>query len=120
MLVISCFERDAVGTSDVDWQTRGVLGLIACQRNDEEGSCGANQTHGSVCSQESFRRGLYGLNMIDTITNTADMGTEYLSATNEENVVGIDATVPWEEAWDGYDGGFERGGTLILVKSSCM
>ena len=39
------FERDAVGTSDVDGQTRELPGLIVCHRNDEEAWSGANQTH---------------------------------------------------------------------------
>ena len=45
-VVQELIERDAVGTLDVDGQTRDLLGLIVCQRNDEEVWSGANQTHG--------------------------------------------------------------------------
>ena len=40
--------RIAVGTSDDDGQARDLLGLIVCQRNDEEVRSGANQTRGYV------------------------------------------------------------------------
>ena len=48
ILVMSCLKGDAVGASSVDGQTRGLLGLIVWQRNDEEVWTGTNQTHGYV------------------------------------------------------------------------
>ena len=46
-------------------------------------------------------------------------GHEVLVRQNEENVVGIDATVLWRESWDAYDGGrFGRGGKVI-ARNDC-
>ena len=39
-------ERDAVGASGVDGQSRDLLGLLVCLRSDEEVWSGANQTRG--------------------------------------------------------------------------
>ena len=46
MLLESCLKGMQLGPLDIDRQTRDLLGLIVCQRNDEEVWCGAEQTHG--------------------------------------------------------------------------
>ena len=82
-------ERDAVGASHVDEQTGPARGTTK--------RCGAERVNHVDAphwrSQESSRKGLLGLNVIDTRINTGDTGTKYLTATTRGQVVGIDATV---------------------------
>ena len=81
-------ERDAVGPSDVDGQTRDLLGLIVCQRNDEELWSESNSMETRhLWSHESLRNGMFGLNVIDT--NTANIGTKYLSATTRRALLAL-------------------------------
>ena len=58
---------------------------------------------------------MLGLNVIDT--NTANIGTKYLSATT--SAVGIDVTVLWREAWDCYDGGRIERGRKDIDRKDC-
>ena len=96
LLVMSwLLERDAVGPSDVDGRIRDLLGLIVCQRNDEEvWSEPSSMETRRLWSHERIRNGMFGLNLIDT--NTANVGTKYLSATT--SAVGIDVTVLLERS----------------------
>ena len=55
-----------------------------------------------------------------TSKNTADIGNKYSSERhNEENVVGIAATVLWKEAWDWYDGGRFGKGVKDIDRNDC-
>ena len=60
-------------------------------------------------SQESLRKGLFGLDVIGTSMNTADMGTKYLCAPTRRTLMALMPLCLWKEVWAGYDGGrFER------------
>ena len=75
MLVMSCFERFAVGTSDDDGKTNRST-RVHCLPAERLGRI---KHMGRLWSQESSRKGLFGLNVIDTGMNTADIGTKYLT-----------------------------------------
>ena len=73
---MSCLRKCAVGTSDVDGQTRDLLALFVCHRNDEEVWNGANQTHGHatrVVARELEQK-LVWAQRDSTSMNTANMG----------------------------------------------
>ena len=96
-------EGYAVGTSDVDGADQSVYSDSSSARGTTKrsgvGRIGLMDTRRS---QESLRKGSFGLNVMDTIMRH---GHEVLERHNEgERFVGIDATVLLE-AWDGHDDG---------------
>ena len=104
-------ERAAVGTSDVTELTRDLPGLIVRQRNDEEVWSGVNQTHGyaTLVVERKLKKRLVRAQRDQHEHEHGRHGHDVIERHNEENVVGLDATVLRGEAWAGYDGGrFER------------
>ena len=92
----------------VDDQTRDLLALVVLP----EGESHMDARH--VWSPESLRKGLSGVNVNRHDHEHGRQGHKIVERRNEENLVGIDATVLWREAWIGDDGDrLERGGKYI-------
>ena len=106
-------EKDAVGASNVDGQTRDQLGLIVCYRNDEVIWSWANQRHGyaTLVVARELGKGLARAECDRHNHEYGGHGHAVLERHSQEDV-GIDAIVLCRDAWGVYDGGrFGRGGT---------
>ena len=116
-------EKDAVGASNSDRQTRDLLELIVCQRTDEEVWSGANLTHG--CATLAVARELKTTHVRvqrDRHDHEHGWHGEVHQRHNEENVVGIDATAPWRErglGWLRWCASREAGKTSSATTAAC-
>ena len=83
---------DAIGASHVDGTTEDVLGLIVCQRNDEEVWSGANQTHGYTTTvvARPLGKGSIRAQRDRHDHEHGRHGHDILERHNGENPVGID------------------------------
>ena len=89
-----------IGAFDVDGKTGDLLGLIVCQRNDDEVWSRANQTHEYatlVVARDLRKRLVWAQRDRDERRHVPAV----LERHNEENVVGINATMLSREARDG-------------------